>query len=138
MAWVAPAIQAGGAILGAISGGKGGGGPKAPKAPKWAGRLLDPASRMRVVASQSPASQAIAGFTPDQLRSMQMVRNSLGFGQGPLATAQNRVNALAQNGVTGADISKFMNPYMDQVVNATMADIDRSRQQRQLGISSEA
>ena len=42
-----------------------------------------------------------------------------------------RVNALMDRGyqgVTDADIDRFQNPYTDDVVNAAMGDIDRSRQ----------
>ncbi len=138
MGWVAPAVKIGGAVLGGLSGGK----KKkkqatAPRAPAWADRNGRIGSDMLLEASRRSADEAIAGFTPDQNAAFQAVRDAQGFGQADMAGAQATAQRLSQ-GITPGDISKFYNPYESDVINASLADIERMRQRRQLGAATEA
>lgn len=134
MAWVAPAMQVGGAVAGAIGGGKGGGGGM----PRSIKKLLGAGSGiLRQEANRDPATTQ-AAFNPDQQAAFGEIRAAQGFGQGDMATAQGRANSLAANGITGADIQKFQDPYQQQVIDAAMRDIEQARGQRRLGANSEA
>lgn len=73
----------------------------------------------------NPATaKTIADFSPDQLAAMGMVRDSQGNWQPGINNATANVDQAAR-GITGGDISQFYNPYESDVINATMADIDK-------------
>lgn len=128
-------LQAGGAIAGAVSGGKG---SHSQGMPKFIKNQIKRGYGMLNTAADRPADQAIAGFNPDQLAAMQGIRNLQGFGQADQAAIQGRLNTMAASGVTGDDISRYMNPYTSNVIQASLADLDYSRGQRQAQANAEA
>lgn len=79
--------------------------------------------------------QRVAGFTEDQLAAMQGIREAQGQAQ-PYIDAATRA---AQMGLQYADPSRFSqeslkqyyNPYQQNVINATMANIDQMNRQQQ-------
>ena len=64
-----------------------------------------------------------AGFNPDQLTSFDAVRNQ--FGQ---SMANDPRGQLAGMGQAPLDINSFYNPFQEQVIDNTMADLNRGRQ----------
>jgi len=74
--------------------------------------------------------QRIAGFTPLQEASFQRVGEVAGSAQQPITQAQ----ALARQagaytpGTIASGMAAYQNPYTQQVIDTTLADIDRSRQ----------
>ena len=124
MTW-ANVARIGGSVLGGISGGKGeksGGIPGTTKKMIRLGRNLVNEARDR------PIEESVAGFTPDQLQAFQQIRDAQGMGQNDLGMIQSRINDRAANGVTEADIQRFMNPYTREVIDATAADMEHARQ----------
>ena len=86
----------------------------------------------RVVADQPyiPYTGArISGFNPDQLQGFDATRNM--FGQSMGYDPRGSLNALAgmsAPSILDRDIGAYQNPYTQQVVDTTLADLDRSRQ----------
>ena len=96
-----------------------------------------------------PYSQPrIAGMTPDQNASMQIIRNQVGSWQEPLRGAQDALSGAAgyQPGQMAArdvstqmmpqgDMSGYMNPFLKQALDPQLAEIDKfyGQQQSQLG-----
>ena len=68
-----------------------------------------------------------AGFTPDQLGSFDQVRGM--FGE---SMAYDPRGMLAQYGTQPLDISAYANPYQEQVIDAAIGDLERSRQIQQI------
>ncbi len=86
----------------------------------------------------NPATrQQVAGFNPTQQRGFSTVRQTVGDYQPYLQDA----GALADRGsaaTTGADISRYMNPYTDQVIGAAMNDWDLMADRRMADTNSNA
>ena len=86
----------------------------------------------RVVADQPyiPYTGArVAGFNPDQLQGFDATRNM--FGQSMGYNPRRSLNALANMSapsILDRNIGAYQNPYTQQVVDTTLADLDRSRQ----------
>ena len=86
----------------------------------------------RVVADQPyiPYTGArVAGFNPDQLQGFDATRNM--FGQSMGYDPRGSLNALAgmsAPSILDRDIGAYQNPYTQQVIDTTLADLDRSRQ----------
>ena len=71
----------------------------------------------------------VAGFNPDQLTGFDATRNM--FGQSMGYDPRGSLNALASMSapsILDRDIGAYQNPYTQQVVDTTLADLDRSRQ----------
>lgn len=88
--------------------------------------------------------QMIAGFTPDQTSAMQTIDNSQGISSPYLGQAQNMINSSqaplwnsAQQWSPSA-IQQYMNPYQQDVTNATMAQINNTDQQQQQSVIGNA
>lgn len=72
--------------------------------------------------------QYVAQLSPMQLKALNMTSGSLGFGQKDNDALRKTIGG-ANYGYFGAkDIKEFMDPYTNDVVNTTNADIDRQRQ----------
>ena len=70
-----------------------------------------------------------AGFNPDQLQGFDATRNM--FGQSMGYDPRSSLNALANMqapSILDRDIGAYQNPYTQQVIDTTLADLDRSRQ----------
>lgn len=71
----------------------------------------------------NPATaQTVAGFTPQQQQAFANIGSNQGIWQ-PNVNAAAQTVAGAGQGINQGDISKFYNPYENDVINATMADI---------------
>ena len=71
----------------------------------------------------------VAGFNPDQLQGFDATRNM--FGQSMGYDPRGSLNALANMqapSILDRDIGAYQNPYTQQVIDTTLADLDRSRQ----------
>jgi len=68
----------------------------------------------------------VAGFSPDQLRAFQATRGMFEAGQqyDPLKTL-SQLGQQPTPGLLQADISAYQSPYQQQVIDQTMADIQR-------------
>lgn len=68
----------------------------------------------------------VAGFSPDQLRAFQATRGMFEAGQqyDPLGTL-SRLGQQPTPGLLQADIGAYQSPYQQQVIDQTMADIQR-------------
>lgn len=71
----------------------------------------------------------VAGFNPDQLQGFDATRNMFGqsMGYDPRSALNNLANMSAPS-LLDKDIGAYQNPYTQQVVDTTLADLDRSRQ----------
>ena len=65
----------------------------------------------------------VAGFNPDQLTGFDVTRNMFGQSMGLDPRGQ-----LAGMSKAPLDINSFQNPYQEQVIDNTMADLNRGRQ----------
>lgn len=72
----------------------------------------------------------VAGFTPDQLSAMQGVSGIQGQAGNTIQAGQDLVTQ-GSNPFTQSNIQNFMNPYTQQVTNATMANINETNAQQQ-------
>jgi len=137
MAWVGPAIQAGGSILGGALGGKGSGGP-----PKWLKRgasyTFDFAKRLANQPYQAYSGDRVAPFSADTMAAMDLFRQRVGEDPyGPaLSNMQGLLNYSPQQLQTqydapqfaGQNMDPYLNPFLSGVVDTSLADIERSRQ----------
>lgn len=79
----------------------------------------------------------VAGFTPDQLSAFNTVNNTQGISQPYINQAQTMLQNSTQplwNGVqqwSPDAIQQYMNPYQQDVTNATMANINETNAQQQ-------
>jgi hypothetical protein len=82
--------------------------------------------RNQAQAAQSgynPATaKTVAGFTPEQLQAFANISGNQGIWNPALSSAQGMVEG-AGAGIGAADISKFFNPYQQDVIDATMQDV---------------
>ena len=71
----------------------------------------------------------ISGFNPDQLQGFDATRNMFGqsMGYDPRSALNNLANMSAPS-ILDRDIGAYQNPYTQQVIDTTLADLDRSRQ----------
>jgi hypothetical protein len=135
MSWVGPAIQAGGAILGGIAGGKGS--KSKGGAPKWLRQegknFLDWSKKLAKTPYEAYTGQRVAGFSPDTLAAFDLVRNNVGaatpaYQQGINAAGgltnyeAPTVGNISASQWAGKDLSPYMNPYIQNVIDAQMAD----------------
>lgn len=124
--------QIAGAALGAIGGGKkkGGGGGT----PKFIGRQI---KRGFNDVNAASAAHTIGPQNADQLAAQDMIRSNVGLGAGNIQEAVDMARR-AGNGVQPGDISKFYNPYEDQVIGSAVGDLERSRDMNLLNINAQA
>lgn len=128
-------LQGGMALAGAIGGGKGS--KSSSGTPKFVKRQLKKGyAGLNEAVARSP-TEAIAGLNADQTRGFDMVRGNIGLGAGSIQEALDKFRS-ASGGVTPEGISKFMNPYTTEVIDASVGDIERARGRAMLGINAEA
>ena len=149
MAWVGPAIQAGGSILGGMAGGKKSGGNQAPK---WLRQGAKQLGAMGQNLAQQPYTpyegNRVAPFSPDTQAAFDMIRNNVGTTQpyyaSALDTSQRLQNAtinpqqVEASQWAGTDLSPYLNPYTNQVVDASLADLENQRAVQYNGLASQA
>lgn len=147
MSWVGPAIQAGGSILGGIAGGKGSKGNKPPKWLRQQTRDLASFGQQLGQTQYDPyQGDRVAPFSQDTLNAFDLIRNNIGSTQPYYASALDTANRLQNttinpqmvNGTNvqtqfdprlananqwaGQDLSPYMNPYTQSVIDTQMAD----------------
>jgi hypothetical protein len=134
MAWAPAAIQAGGSILGGMAGGKKSGGSKAPKWLRTSARELGGFGKGLAQQPYQPyTEQRVAGFSPDTMSAFDMIRQNVGAAapayQSAMGTSQANqgFNAAPVGNINaaqwaGQDLSPYMNPYTQNVIDAQMAD----------------
>ncbi|WP_373054605.1 hypothetical protein [Thioalkalivibrio sp.] len=86
-------------------------------------------------------ARRFAGFTPDWQAGAGMARTAAGTGQGAVNMGLGAAGQAAGYDpmMIGAQgISNYMNPYMDQVADRTLQDMERQRQLQMQGIGDQA
>jgi hypothetical protein len=145
-----PAIQAGGSILGGLAGGKNSGGTKAPKWLRQGARQLGEfGSQLGQTPYQAYTGDRVAGFSPDTLAAFDHIRGNVGAAapayQSAMGTAQGltsyqpqQVGNVNASQWAGGDLSPYMNPYIDNVINANAADQQNAYGQQYNQLASQA
>jgi hypothetical protein len=128
-------IMGGAAALGGAAGAKGG--SKQGGIPKWVKRQAKLGFGNLNAAASRPASEAIAPQNEDQLKAYQMARDNIGLGAQDYATIKTNMAGLA-NGVTSGNVDQWMNPYRQNVIDTSVANIERSRDRNLLQIRDQA
>jgi hypothetical protein len=146
MSWAA-AIGAGGAVVGGALGGKKQGGSTAPKWLRQDSKALGSFGQQLAQTPYTPyEGQRVAGFSPDTMAAFDMIRNNVGAAtpayQNAMSTAQGLTNFEAPQVTAaqwaGQDLSPYMNPYIDNVINAQAADQQNAYGQAYNGLASQA
>lgn len=145
--WVGPAIQAAGSVLGGALGGKNSGGQKAPQWLRKSSKRLATFGENLAQTPYTPyTGDRVAGFTPDTLAAFQQVRDNIGTStpayQSSLGTLGNLQN-YQNNGYqaaqwAGQDLSPYMNPYIQNVIDAQAADQQNAYGQSYNNLASQA
>lgn len=126
--------QLAGAALGAIGGSKS---QSSGGTPRYVSKQLKRGYAGLNAAADRPASAAIAPLNADQTRGLDMVRGNVGLGAGTIQEAIDRYRS-AGAGVTPDSIERFMNPFVSEVIDPAVSDIERSRDRALLGINAQA
>jgi hypothetical protein len=149
MAWVGPAIGAAGSVLGGIAGGKKSGGNQAPKWLRQGAKQLGAFGQDLAQQPYTPyEGNRVAPFSPDTQAAFDMIRNNVGTTQpyysSALDTSQRLQNAtinpqqVQASQWAGTDLSPYLNPYTNQVVDASLADLENQRAVQYNGLASQA
>ena len=114
-------------------------------------QTLDPQIKAAFLGNLSQAQQVAAGLGPQQFAGFdplytqgeQMALSAGGAGQNALAqAAQAAQNAIGyqpqQIGYNAADVQSYYNPYEQQVVDQSLADIERQRQLASMNLGQQA
>ena len=121
-------VQAAAEVYGAVKGSETK--PGGRGMPKWQARQIKRGIKQgnRALNNElATADGAIAPLSPDTLAAQELIRNNVGYGRPQLESAMGTVGNITSNGITEADIDKFRNPYIKNVVDATNADFDHQR-----------
>jgi hypothetical protein len=83
------------------------------------------------------AAQGLLGYQPNQINAPNVLPASVADPKNAMAAQMDRsqVQNLTPQTFAGSDMSAYQNPYTSQVIDATLADIDR---QRQMSLSGQA
>lgn len=94
---------------------------------------------MTNAAANRSASQAVAGFAPDQLAGFDAVRANTGMGYGDLDQAVSNARGLTGPvGYSDVDLAKYQNPFQSGVIDAAMNDLQLMRSRGNAQIASDA
>lgn len=109
--------------------------------PDFKAASLDLLSRGRAVADQpyTPyTGKTVAGFSPTQTQGYEAAKTFAtgNVGAGSLQAAQGA--ATRALGFSPANITEYLNPYTQQVIDTTMSDLERQRQIAQQGTGDRA
>ena len=109
--------------------------------PDYLKDLYTEASRRGLEAADIPfqpyTGEMVAGLTPDQMQAMQATRGL--FGQAMALDPRSNLAALARQGtptvqaasLLDTDISRYQDPYTEQVLEPALADIQRRQEMEQ-------
>lgn len=105
-------------------------------------QVLGMAENVASIPYQPYGGQMVAGFTPDQMQAFEATRQMQGISQPYINAATNlqgqAVNLADPRNFNQQTLSQYMNPYQQDVVNATMANLGQLQQQQQNQLSSQA
>lgn len=149
MSWVGPAIGAAGSVLGGMAGGKKSGGSKAPKWLRQGARELGQMGQNLAQQPYTPyEGNRVAPFSPDTQAAFDMIRNNVGTTQPYYASALDTSQRLQNTTINpqqvqasqwaGTDLSPYLNPYTNEVVDASLADLENQRAVQYNGLASQA
>lgn len=129
-------------VVGGLFGGGGGGGTttvsSSPNIPQYVQDFQKDIFGRAKTAADTLGARQFAGFTPMQQQAFSQIGNlNAGFGNS-LTGAQQALAGQATNPFLGGAISQYMNPYTNDVINATMSDLERSRQLQQQQVNANA
>jgi hypothetical protein len=101
--------------------------------PEFKARALDVYNRALAIADspyQAYSGQMVAGFTPQQLQAFNLFGQASTTGQQSIIDAQElaRQAGAYQPQTISEAMAGYQNPYTQQVIDTTLADIERSRQ----------
>jgi len=148
--WLQPAMQLGGAALGGYLGGQGSGGSKPPKWLRQSGRRLGQFGENLATQPYQPyTGDRVAGFSPDTMAAFDLIRGSVGAATPMYQQAMNTssdltgFNAPQVGDVTasqwaGQDLSPYMNPYIQNVIDTQAADQQNAYGQAYNNLASQA
>ena len=117
--------------------------PKAAKSqmdPDFKNAWMEQYSNAQGIASQL-GPRRFAGFTPDWQQGAGMTRDFAGAGQGAVNMGIGTAGQVAGYNpqmISADGMQNYMNPYMDEVANRTMMDMDRQRQMMMQGLGDQA
>ncbi len=109
--------------------------------PDFRAASLDLLNRGRAVADQpyTPyTGQTVAGFSPTQSQGYEAAKTFATGNVGADSLAQARTAATTALGFSPANIETYLNPYTQNVIDTTMADLERQRQIAQQGTGDRA
>lgn len=149
MSWAA-AIGAGGSIIGGALGGKSSGGTKAPK---WlrqnTKRLGMRGEQLGSQPYEAYTGDRVAAFSPDTMSAFDMIRQNVGAAtpayQSAMNTAQDlqgfnadRVGDISASQWAGQNLDSYMNPYIQNVIDAQATDAQNAYGQSYNQMASQA
>ena len=146
-----PALGAVGSIAGGLLGSRSSGGARVPR---WFNESAQNLARFGQGLAQrpfmAPPEDRVAGFSPDTLAAFDLVRQNVGAQlpayQNAMQTAERLQNynaptinpALINSAEFQKQIGGFLSPYTNQVVNASLADLENSRAEQANALASAA
>jgi hypothetical protein len=114
----------------------------APSAMAAYNQALGMAENVASIPFQQYGGQMVAGFSPDQQMAFEATRQMQGMSQPYINAATNlqgqAVNFADPRNFNQQTLSQYMNPYQQDVVNATMANLGQLQQQQQNELTSRA
>lgn len=112
-----------------------------PTVPDWLSskfqNLANSAETTAGAAYNPATSKSVAGFSDDQLAGMQGVRDNAGI-WAPFTQASADLASQASGPLTGQNIQNYMNPFQNQVLDATMSRINQNNQQQMKNVTGNA
>jgi len=114
----------------------------APSAMAAYNQALGMAENVAAIPFQPYGGQMVAGATPDQMQAWEATRQMQGGVQPYINAATNlqgqAVNLADPRNFNQQTLQQYMNPYQQDVVNATMANLGQLQEQQQNKLSSQA
>jgi hypothetical protein len=97
--------------------------------------MYDKAEEIADAPYQAYGGDMLAGFTPEQEQSFAAYQSAIGTGSGALSQAVNTVTGLTgampgdvQAHTVGDTLEDYMNPFTSNVIDSSIADMNKSRQ----------
>lgn len=108
-----------------------------PNVPDWYKQMLQSNMEQAQGISNTSADQGVAGFTPDQQSSFDLIRQMVGQGNPNLTKALDAVsNSLSTT--SADDYKKYMNPYTQNVIDTTNRNLTQAADIQKQDIRSKA
>lgn len=110
-----------------------------PNTPAFVSQFQQDLFNRAGTAANQLGQRQFAGFSPLQ---QGVINNLSGLNQGFTAegakASEQAISGLASNPFLGGAINQYMNPYTQDVINASLSDIDRARQLQQQQVNANA